>query len=470
MRFGIETIETVREAVGDDFPVVVRIAGNDFVKNGNTNKEWQLIARAFEKVGIDAFNVTGGWHESKVPQITMSVPHGAYMYLAARIKNAVSKPVMMSNRINDPRIADDMIRLRLADIINMARPLIADPYLPRKAKEGKVSEIIRCIACNQGCFDTIFSGESVMCMVNPMAGREAKKRIEKSPSAKRVVIIGGGIAGMQAAITASERGHHVLLFEKNKLGGQLHLAAASPDRQEFKSLIEDFSNALILSDTEIIYEEARLDRIKNLSPDTIIIASGGIEKEIDLPGSDFENVHSAWSVLRGEVFIGEKIVIIGGGATGCETAAMLAHIGTIDPQTARFLIENDAEDFVTIKEHVIKGTKSITILEMMSKIGEEIGLTTRWTVLQDLKRHGVKLETGATVKSINQNSVTYEKKGKELSIPADTIIYAIGTNPNNKLFGELKSKYKDVLIIGDAKIPRNAFEAIRDGFEAGLSI
>ncbi len=470
MRFGIETIQKVRAAVGGDFAVTVRLSGNDFVPGGNNNTQWRQIAKAFEAAGAHGFNVTGGWHETKVPQLTMGVPNGAYTYLAAGIKSAVSIPVFASNRINDPRMGEEILRLGLADIINFGRPLIADPELPNKAHEGKFDEIRKCVACNQGCFDSIFADRAVYCMVNPMAGAEYKTNITKADQSKRVVVVGGGAAGMEAAITATQRGHRVTLFEKDITGGQLHLAAASPDRREFESLITYFDAMMKSTGVDVQKREADESILDLIKPEVVIVATGGKENSIPIPGMDAPYVHSAWSVLRGLPKLGANIVIVGGGAVGCELAVLLANAGTIDGDTTRFLIENEAEDFETIRNLIIQGTKNITILEMLPKIGQDIGGSTRWTIIQDLKRRGVKMLTDAKALEISKNGVRYERKGKEEFLEADMIVRAVGTRSNNELYERIKHRYPKVTLIGDAVKPRKVTDAIREGFEAALSV
>ena len=214
MRFGLEIIQKVRKAVGPEYPLFVRVAGNDFMEGGNTNREARLFAIEAEKAGVDLFNVTGGWHETRVPQLTMCVPRQGYVYLAQGIKSVVSVPVLASNRINDPHAGEEILRSGSADLVTMARGLLADPDLPNKAREGKSRLIYHCVACNQGCFDEIFSLRPATCLVNPVAGREGEVFVEPAKKAKRVLVIGGGVAGMKAACVAAERGHTVSLVEQ----------------------------------------------------------------------------------------------------------------------------------------------------------------------------------------------------------------------------------------------------------------
>ena len=234
MRFGREVVEKVRQAVGPDFPIMVRVAGNDFMPGGNTNTEAAQFAQVLESAGADAINVTGGWHETRVPQLTMMVPQGAFTYLAQGIREKVKVPVVACNRVNDPLLADRRLRQGQADLIGMARALIADPHLPNKARGDIFQAIQHCIACNQGCFDEVFKLGPVTCLVNPRTGREKETPVIRAEKKKKVLVIGGGPAGMMAAVTAARRGHKVVLYDRNSgLGGQLPLAAVlPPGRQE----------------------------------------------------------------------------------------------------------------------------------------------------------------------------------------------------------------------------------------------
>ena len=215
MRFGIEVIEKVRDAVGTDFLLGIRVSGHDFVKGGNTSEESAIFCMRAEKAGVDCINVTGGWHETNVPQITSDVPPGAYVYLARNIKERVTVPVFASNRLGDPHIAEKVLLSGAADMICWGRPLIADPELPHKVQAGRLEEMVPCIGCNQGCFDSIAAGLPVFCTLNPRVGREEETQISKAERSKKIYVAGGGPAGMQCALTARQRGHNVTLFEKD---------------------------------------------------------------------------------------------------------------------------------------------------------------------------------------------------------------------------------------------------------------
>jgi 2,4-dienoyl-CoA reductase (NADPH2) len=472
MRFGLEVVEKVRATVGGDYPVFIRLAGNDFMKGGNKNEEARIFARELEKASIDLINITGGWHETRIPQLTMSVPQGAYVYLARGVKSAVSIPVLASNRINDPSIAEKVLRNGEADLVTMARALIADPELPKKAYEGKVDQIYHCIACNQGCFDKIFLAEPVTCMVNPAAGLEKESVIEKAVRPKKVLVIGGGVAGMKAAVTAAERGHHVTIVEAtDRLGGQIRLNELIPGRTELILAYYDLTNHLERLDIEILLNtEVDREFVKNMGPDAVIMATGAKPLIPDIKGIEDKKVVMARDLLSGKVKVGGNVIILGGNAVGLETALYVASQGTISPETLYFLASNTAETWDTLETLINRGNKEVIVVEMMNKYGIDIGSSTRWTILKDLKRLGVKIITGARALRIDESGLEINKGGKKEILKADSIVIATGSKSVNRLKEEIEDLVNEFHVIGDAMEPRKALDAIREGFAVGLTI
>jgi len=472
MRFGLEVAREVRRMVGPDFPVIFRVAGNEFMEGGLGNKDAQLFCRELEKAGVDLINVTGGWHETRVPQLTMALPRGGYVYLAAGIKQAVSIPVMACNRINDPVLADRILRDGLADLIGFARGLIADPELPNKARDGRFEEINRCIGCNQGCFDTLFAGRPQTCLVNARAGAEARRIISPALRQKKVMIIGGGPAGMEAARVAALRGHRVALYEREeKLGGQLDLAAIPPGRGEFLIFGEYLETQLKKMNVAIhLGIEVSAAQVEAETPDALVLATGAGALIPPIKGIDGPNVFPAWDVLRGKADTGRKVVIIGGGAVGLETALFLAHKGALDAEALYFLMFKRAEKIETLQSLLYQGVKEITVLEMLNKLGQDIGSSTRWTILQDVNRMGIKTFTRMQASEITPEGVMAERDGKDVFIKGDTVVIAAGARSENRLYEELKGRVAEVYLIGDAKSPRKILEAVAEGFEAGNRI
>jgi 2,4-dienoyl-CoA reductase (NADPH2) len=474
MRFGLETIRRVRAAIGPDVALGIRVAGNDFMEGSNTNDESALFCAEAEKAGVDAINVTGGWHETLVPQLTQAVPPGAYAYLARGIRDKVSIPVFASNRLGDPDVAERVLRSGAADMICWGRPLIAEPDLPRKVREGRIDEIIRCVSCNQGCFDSIFLGRGIFCAVNPTVGREgAAVPAADSSQCRKVFVAGGGPAGMQFALTASELGHAVTLFEKEKnLGGQIPVAAGPPAKGELLHIRDGMVGRLLKRNVEIrCGRPLTVDDVKRGRPDVVVVATGAQPIAIRVPGSDKPHVVDAWDILRGDVaHIGKKVVIVGGNAVGCETAEWIATDGLPDPETFMFLSCHGAEKSEKLKTLGICNGRRITVIDMVDRIGANVGPSTRWVLMQSLKKHEVQLRTGTRLVEIGDDAVVVETDAGRERIEADTVVMAVGSRSVNDLVEDLRPLGVEVLVIGDAKTPRKFSDAIAEGYEEALGI
>ncbi len=473
MRFGIEVIQKVREAVGHEVALGIRIAGNDFMKGGNTNIEAARFAAEAEKAGVDAINVTGGWHETNVPQLTTNVPPGGFVYLARGVKEKVGVPVFASNRLGDPRVAEKALRSGACDMICWGRPLLADPELPNKVREGRIKEIIPCIACNQGCFDSIFSGGSVTCIMNPRVGREDELKIEETKKPRRVMVAGGGPAGMEFALTAAARGHHVTLYEKeDRLGGQVNLARTPPGKREFEKITDSMKDRMELQGVKINLNTPLTPEIVNENaPDVLVVASGARPMAINVPGMDKPHAVGAWDVLMEKVYdIGENVVVVGGNATGCETAYFVASLGAPDPDTFTFLMYHAAEDPQYALGLLHTPGKKITVIDMVPRLAENVGRTARWSLIKGLRVMGVKLRPKTRLLEIKDNSVVVDTEKGKTAIPADTVILAMGAQSVDDLARAIKGNGIKVITIGDAKEPRKLTEAIREGFEEALKI
>jgi 2,4-dienoyl-CoA reductase (NADPH2) len=402
----------------------------------------------------------------------MTLPRGGFVYLAQGVKQAVSIPVMACNRINDPVLAEQILRDGQADLIGFARSLIADPELPNKARTGRLDEIRSCIGCNQGCFHPLAERKPERCLVNARAGAEAKKIIEPASRKKKVMVIGGGPAGMEAARVAASRGHEVCLYERcASLGGQIPLAAAPPGRREFLTFLRYLEGQMKKLQVSVhTGVGAALEDVERERPDTIILATGAEPLVPGIKGVHRSNVVTAWDVLAGKADTGREVVIIGGGAVGLETALFLARKGTLEADALYFLTFHQAESQETLQSLLYRGLKKVTVLEMLDKVGQDIGPTTRWAIIQDLSRFGVSLLTGVRAKEIGEKGVFTARPGQEEWISAETVVLAAGAKPVNALYEEIRSRFKEVYLIGDAKSPRNALEAVTEGLEVGRVI
>ncbi|MEM2346416.1 MAG: NAD(P)/FAD-dependent oxidoreductase, partial [Archaeoglobaceae archaeon] len=405
-RFAVEIVERIKERCGK-FPVLIRIPGDEFIEGGNGVREMKIIAKILENAGVAAINVMAGWHESRRPLTTMLVPRGGFAYLAGEIKEAVSVPVIASHRINDPAVAERILEEGKADMVAMFRALLADPEFPNKAKEKRFDEIKICIACNQGCMDYVMQGMPITCLVNPAVGREEEVKKMRAEKKKKVVIVGGGPAGCVAAEFLAKKGHEVVLFEKSdRLGGQFNIAANSPLAYEFAELGKYFMSVLPKLGVKIHYRcAANAEKVLAEKPDVVVVAVGAKPLIPKIPG--IENAVTAFDVLEKKVKVGRRVVIIGAGGVGCDTAAMLAE------------------------------KSKVTLIDMLPKIGADIGVSTRWTVLLYLREKGVEMLTETKAVEIRRDAVIVETPSGIRELECDTTIIATGTLPNDGLYDEL---------------------------------
>ena len=471
-RFGVEVIKKVREAVGPDFVVGIRISGSEFMPGGNTSREIIEVCKVFARAGLDIINVTGGWHETRVPQLPAMVPRGAYTYLASGIRKATGLPVIASNRIVEPVQAERILRDRLADMVNVGRAQIADPEWGNKAKDNKLDDIRPCVGCLQGCMDRLFGGKPVECLCNPQAGYEAERKVSRVKKPKTVAVIGAGPAGLECGITAARRGHHVTIFDHApEIGGQLPLVAAPPGREEFGRLLQYYQKQVQGSGITLkLGKRVTMKELRRIRPNLVILATGSRQIKPELPGVDRPEVVMAWDVLLDKVDLGETVAVIGGGAVGIETAIAVADRGTLSGDVLKFLMKHEAEEAERLKELIVQGTRKVTLLEMLPKIGKDVGVTTRWVFLKELDLLGVEVITEATVKAISEEGVVYEKQGEEHHLKVESVVLALGSEPNDEIEKELKQAGFEYVKIGDVKKPRKIIDAVHEGFLAALEI
>jgi 2,4-dienoyl-CoA reductase-like NADH-dependent reductase (Old Yellow Enzyme family)/thioredoxin reductase len=437
LTFLLEIIERTREKVGKDYPLMVRISGDEFVKGGLTIKDNQFISQRLEEIGINCIDVTMGivesYHKAMPP---MSVPRAAYIHLAEGIKKVVNIPVIGVGRINDPILAESLLKEEKADLIAMGRALFADPDLPNKARIGAFEDINPCIACNR-CEMATSDNIHVRCAVNPHLGNEKKYKVSKVNEPKNIIVIGGGPAGMTAATQSAFRGHKVTLYEmQDRLGGQLLLAAAPPHKEEIDGLISYLDLQTRKSGVNVILgEKFTPEKIANNNPDKIILATGAIQIIPRIPGIDGSNVVNAWDILSGKADTGQKVVVIGGGMVGLETAEYLAYKGKI-----------------------------VQVVEMLPDVGVDMEPFSKIFILERFHEMGVKITTSCYVDLISSSGVeAIDANWRRHKFESDTVVIAVGSLSNDELRISLERNHGEIVSIGDCREPNRILEAIHEG-------
>ena len=479
-RFPVEIVRAVRERCGPEFLVIYRISAADLVEGGAPAEEIADLARKIEAAGADILNTGIGWHEARVPTIAYPVPRGVWRKAAANIKAAVSIPVVASNRINTPDLAEDILASGDADMISMARPFLADPHFVKKAREGHADEINTCIACNQACLDFIFSDRPVGCLVNPRAGRETEFRDTPTDAPQKVAVVGGGAAGMATAAEAARLGHDVTLFEaQDKLGGQLNLARAAPGKDEFDETLRYYSGQMQKHGVKLrLGQRAGLDDLTGF--DHVVISTGVTPRIPDLAGIDHPSVATYAEILSGDRLAGDTVAVMGAGGIGHDVAEFLVTepAETQNPDTFCDTWGVDP-DFAT--SGALAGDplapkpsrrKVVMLQRKSSKPGAGLGVSTGWILRNALRKHGVEALGGVVYVRIDDAGLHILMDGKPRVIAADTIVLCTGQEPERALAEGLNARGATVTMIGGAKeaAELDALRAIDEGVRLAQSL
>ncbi len=444
-RFLVDIVQRIRKKVGKEFPIICRMNGDDYFEGGITLQEAKRIAQVVEKAGVDAIHVSGGIYDSEYGESTapMWLPRGFMVTLAQGIKEVVDIPIIAVGRINKVKLAEEILEKGQADLVSMGRALITDPELPKKAMEDRLEEIRPCIACNEGCLNMLLFLKSVTCILNAAVGREEEFRIKPAEKPKRVLVVGGGVGGMEFARVAALRGHHVSLYEKNnELGGQVLLASVPSYKYELKNIVPYFRHELERLGVDVhLGEEISESVIDDLDPDVVCIATGSSTVIPNIPGIKGDNVVLATDVLADKAQVGETVVILGGGEIGLELGYHLAEQG-----------------------------KKVSIIEQRKRVATEMIPAFNYYVRHKFAEFGGKLITLATVIEVTNEGAVFEKEGQKILEKADTVVVALGTEPNRILFENLKSKISEIYAVGDAIERGKIMDAVHGAAEIARKI
>ncbi len=487
MRLAIEIVQRTREAVGPDFIIIYRLSVIDLVPNGSSWDEVVLLAKEIENAGATIINSGIGWHEARIPTIATSVPRAAFSWVTAMLKQEVSIPVITSNRINTPDVAEQVLAEGHADMVSMARPLLADSDFVIKATQGKADEINTCIACNQACLDHTFSSKLSSCLVNPRACHETELNYHPAVTKKKIAVVGAGPAGLSAATVLAQRGHEVELYESGaEIGGQLNMARVIPGKEEFNETIRYYRKQLTLTGVTLhlntIVEPAMLSGF-----DEIIVATGVVPRDPDIPGQNHASVLSYIDVLRHRKPVGQRVAIVGAGGIGFDVAeflvsdghssttdldAWLAEWGVVSPAVARGGVAGITPQLPT-------PAREIYLMQRSSgKVGARLGKTTGWIHRANLKKTGVKMFGGLSYEGIVDHGdsvslgVKYQQGSHSESLQVDNIILCAGQLPRRNLFDSLQGQNVPVHLIGgaDEAAELDAKRAISQGARLAASL
>jgi len=470
IRFSLEIIRAIRRLVGEHFIIIYRLSMLDLHKDGSSWPEIEQHAKAIEMAGATIINTGIGWHEVRIPTIAGVVPEAAFTWVTRRLKQVIDIPLITSNRINSPEIAESCLQNGDADLVSMARPFLADSEFVQKAMHNESHLINKCIACNQGCLDRVFKHQRATCLVNPRAAYETEFPLIKAAHAKTIVIVGLGVAGLSCAYYAALRGHHVTAYDADNLGGQFNLAAEIPGKAVYLDTIRYFEAQLSLLNVEIHRNhKVGIEDLRDVYADAIVFATGVMPRKPDIPGIDHFSVMDYETAIKNKSTIKDKVAIIGAGGIGFDVAEMLTSQNENNHDWYRKwgIDENYGNRGGLIQEKVnLVRNRTVYLLQRKNdKLGKNLARTTGWIRRLSLRQAGVKMMSGVTYEKIDDYGVHLTHDGVKVTLAVDHVIICVGQTSENSLYQKLRAIGQPVHIIGGAKkaAELDAETAIREG-------
>ncbi len=481
MRFAVEIVRRTRQRVGRDFIIIYRLSMLDLVEGGSTLEEVIALAQATEAAGATLLNTGIGWHEARIPTIATKVPRAAYAWVTQRVMGQVGIPLITSNRINTPEVAERLLAEGYADMVSMARPLLADGDFVRKARQGRADEINTCIACNQACLDHTFGGKITSCLVNPRACHETELVIAPAPAAKRIAVVGAGPAGLSFAVTAAQRGHAVTLFDAaSEIGGQFNIAKKVPGKEEFHETLRYFSRQLELGGVDLrLGHRVEAAQLIEGGYDEIVLATGIRPRVPAIDGVDHPKVLGYLDVLQGDRPVGERVAIIGAGGIGFDVAEYLTHAGdsgAVAPRKfyAEWGIDTDyAQAGGLAQPQAEPSPRRVHLLQRKStKVGDQLGKTTGWIHRTSLKARSVAMGSGVAYERIDDAGLHITVDGQPQLLEVDNVVLCAGQEPQRELHAALSAAGCSVHLIGGADVAAelDAKRAILQGTTLAASL